>query len=92
MDNGKELHSESPWVGNYLGMSHAKFNTIHLPRLRPTLPSPPFAPSHHTAYSNSLSENRPANSLRSCACAESSSLAAALSSAVAELVCMMSEI
>ncbi len=35
MDNGKELHSESPWVGNYLGMSHAKFNTIHLPRLRP---------------------------------------------------------
>ena len=88
MDNGKELHSESPWVGNYLGMSHAKFNTIHLPRL----PSPPFAPSHHTAYSNSLSENRPANSLRSCACAESSSLAAALSSAVAELVCMMSEI
>ena len=62
------------------------------PANRHPLPSPPFSPSHHTAYFYPLNENRPANSLRSCACAESSSLAAALSSAVAELVWMMSEI
>lgn len=77
---GKEFSSEPSWAGKCLGMSHAKIQY-----------DPP--PPHITRpVSYPLNEKRPANSLRSCACAESSSLAAALSSAVAELVWMMSEI
>lgn len=79
---GKEFSSEPSWAGKCLGMS------------QPAIPFRPLrSPPHITRpVSYPLNENRPANSLRSCACAESSSLAAAPSSAVAELVWMMSEI